>query len=760
MTPLIDALETACNKIRGSLPFHWQRLRTLPMSGDETLIKLVERQLGVHIIRVNKQSALQIGGIYIVLTPAGNYRAVEVANDGTFVFLDEDKQKSHDEEADNIRSAPDVVTVESKIEPSLELEKHPPEVGVTPQAAEKAVHPAEVVKLDAVAKTDDKREIPQAGNTKTAGSKTAQGTAQEKAQKFTDQCIPQYQVFKASLLDNFDLRRLISSDPVAVSILWKLLFGSIFINLMIVVTPLYLNAIYSRILPAYASASLWAFSVGVALALLAEYLLRRDRQKLNISLVQRIHTTIEPNIVRRLLRVNASQSNEWGAAQFRALDDWKMVRNFAFLALNLNVVDVPFILLFLLVIAILGQWVVVVPIFIIGVIFCVMYYYWRQAELQFSERPLYRDPPTPVDMIVASIIGRPDVVSDRYMSDSETDIEAWKKRYQRNAAFQRLNYAINGAQLVLIVIMAYYLVLAGSLNQGAIFAVILLAGRMLMPLFGASSIIYEAYGAHRSYKRLKKLIGESSDNQDQPIHLEKYENLKSPLWMIEHGTFAYNNEKVILDDLDLVIPKGQKIALFGRNGSGKSTLLKLLAGYLALEKGTISFSKRPLHAGDESIKHLIHYAWQEHVMLTSSVYEFLCLEGRLTREECENILHQLDLVSGEMQIADKLEVTWRDAGFYPNPAHRQMLASARLALTKRKILLLDEPTSQLSQKQEARVANVLKNILQPDTTMVVSTDRFDILNLTERVIVLDQGHIQFDGPTREFLRRSVRPQNG
>ena len=756
MTPLIDALETACNKIRGSLPFHWQRLRTLPMSGDETLIKLVERQLGVHIVRVNKQSALQIGGIYIVLTPAGNYRAVEVANDGTFVFLDEDKEQSHHKaEADNIRSAADVVTVESKIEPSLELEKRPPEASEKPQALKKTVHPAEVVKLDALAKTDDKRDIARLGNAEAGGKKTAH----EKAQKFTDQCIPQYQVFKASLLDNFDLRRLISSDPVAVSILWKLLFGSIFINLMIVVTPLYLNAIYSRILPAYASASLWTFSIGVALALLGEFLLRRDRQKLNISLIQRIHTTIEPNIVRRLLRVNASQSNEWGAAQFRALDDWKMVRNFALLTLNLNVVDVPFILLFLLVIAILGQWVVVVPLFIIAIIFCVMYYYWRQAALQFKERPLHRDPPTPVDMMVASIIGRPDVVSDRYMSDSETDIEAWQKRYQRTAAFQRLNYAINGIQLVLIVIMAYYLVLAGSLNQGAIFAVILLAGRMLMPLFGVSSIVYEAYGAHLSYKRLKKLIGESSDNQDQPIHLEKYENLKSPLWLIEHGTFAYNSEKVILDDLDLVIPKGQKVALFGRNGSGKSTLLKLLAGYLSLEKGTITFSKRPLHAGDESIKHLIHYAWQEHVMLTSSVYEFLCLEGRLSREECENILHQLDLVSGEMQIADKLEVTWRDAGFYPNPAHRQMLASARLALTKRKILLLDEPTSQLSQKQEARVANVLKNILQSDTTMVVSTDRFDILSLTERVIVLDQGHIQFDGPTREFLRRSNHPQN-
>jgi len=119
---------------------------------------------------------------------------------------------------------------------------------------------------------------------------------------------------------------------------------------------------------------------------------------------------------------------------------------------------------------------------------------------------------------------------------------------------------------------------------------------------------------------LKKLIGESSDNQEQPIHLEKYENLKSPLWLIEHGTFAYNSEKVILDDLDLVIPKGQKVALFGRNGSGKSTLLKLLAGYLALEKGTLSFSKRPLHAGDESIKHLIHYAWQEHVFFISLIW--------------------------------------------------------------------------------------------------------------------------------------------
>lgn len=738
MTPLIDALEAACNKIRGSLPFHWQRIRTLPMSGDETLIKLVERQLGVHIVRVNKQSALQIGGVYVVLTPGGNYRAAEVANDGTFVFIENiDKNKKAPSKSDIEEGKP-----EGKVDKTAIAKAAPP--------TKKQVPAAEIVKLDNLPET-----LKNAG-THTIGRLEDKNNRQDGGEP-SDQCIPQYQIFKASLLDNFDLRRLISSDPVATAILWKLLFGSIFINLMIVVTPLYLNAIYSRILPAYASASLWAFSVGVVLALMAEYLLRRDRQKLNISLVERIHTTIEPNIVRRLLRVNASQSNEWGAAQFRALDDWKMVRNFSFLALNLNVIDVPFILLFLLVIAILGQWVVIVPLFIIGVIFCVMYYYWRQAELQFNERPLHRDPPTSVDMTVASIIGRPDVVSDRYMSDSETDIEAWKKRYQRSAAFQRLNYAINGVQLVLIVIIAYYLVLAGSLNQGAIFAVILLAGRMLMPLFGASSIVYEAYGAHRCYKRLKTLITESADNQDQPIHLEKYENLKTPLWAIEHGTFAYNNEKVILDDLDLVIPKGQKVALFGRNGSGKSTLLKLLAGYLALEKGTISFSKRPLHAGDESIKHLIHYAWQEHVMLTSSVYEFLCLEGRLTREECENILHQLDLVSGEMQIADKLEVTWRDAGFYPNPAHRQMLASARLALTKRKILLLDEPTSQLSQKQETRVANVLKNILQPDTTMVVSTDRFDILALTERVIVLDQGHIQFDGSTREFLRRSTRP---
>lgn len=220
MTPLIDALETACNKIRGSLPFHWQRIRTLPMSGDETLIKLVERQLGVHIIRVNKQSALQIGGIYIVLTPAGNYRAVEVANDGTFVFLDEDKQKSHEEEADNIRSASVAVTVESKIEPSLELKKQPHENGVEPQNSEKTVHPAEVVKLDALTKSDTKPVINPAGGANVGKQKSAE----EKAQKFTDQCIPQYQVFKASLLDNFDLRRLISSDPVAVFYFMEIAF--------------------------------------------------------------------------------------------------------------------------------------------------------------------------------------------------------------------------------------------------------------------------------------------------------------------------------------------------------------------------------------------------------------------------------------------------------------------------------------------------------------------------------------------------------
>lgn len=720
MIALIDALETACDKLRGSLPYHWQRIRTLPVSSDETLIKLVERQVGVHVVRVNKQSALQIGGFYIVLTPRGDYRAACVANNGKLRFIE-------DQSGDGI--------AEGDGQPANPIDE-PDNVGK--QQLPSAV---EMLAVD--------------GGASDALKPSAANVPQLLDDEISNS-IPQYQVFKASLLDHFELRRLISADPVSVSLIKKLLFGSLFINLMVVVTPLYLNAIYSRILPAYASASLWAFSVGVILAGIAEYLLRRDRQRLNLELVQRLHTTLEPNIIRRLLRINVSQSNEWGARKFRSLNDWRQVRNFGLMALNANIIDVPFMLLFLIFIALLGHWVVIVPILVIAVIIGLMVHSWREAAVAYNVRPLHRDAPNVADLKVASIIGRPDVVSDRFMADSESETENWKQRYQRSARSQRANYAINAGQTVVIVICAYYLVVAGSLNQGAIFAVILLAGRMMQPLLSASSIVYDAYGARQAYKNIKEVIAQSSEATETALHLEKQENLKTPLWNIEQGSFYYNSEKIVLDNLQLSIPNGQKVAIFGPANSGKTTLLQLLAGYLSLEKGTIAFSKRPLHAGDETVKRLVHYDWQDHVMLTSSVYEFLCLEERLSREECENILHQLDLVSGEMQIADKLEVTWRDAGFYPNPAHRQMLASARLALSKRKIFLLDEPTSQLSQKQESRVANLLKNKLTPDTTMVVVTDRYDMLALTERVIVLDQGHIKFDGSTKEFLQRSTR----
>ncbi|MEN3930502.1 ATP-binding cassette domain-containing protein [Microvirga sp. W0021] len=537
----------------------------------------------------------------------------------------------------------------------------------------------------------------------------------------------------------------------------KILLATLAINLMVVVMPLYMNALYDRVLPAKASASLWALSLGVVFAIIGEFLVRGERRKLFSRLADIIHARVEPTVLRQVLGIPASRLTNWGMKQYQALQDWQKLRSCYWLFANSNIIDIPFVILYLLAILILSGWLVLVPIAGLGVYAFIVWRFWRteagREDRRFPVMPVI----SPSEINVARTLARTDLLHDRLMYGSETVLRAEDSRFTRQSSRQTLLTAIISSQTVVIVVAAFYLSINGLMNPAALFAVILLASRLAQPFMSLSMLVGSLQEAVLSYHRFDDLLVKNAaaiqvDGIDQENKIAALSS-RIPLWDIHKGNFRYDDDRAILENLTLAIARGEKVALVGNAGSGKSTIMRLLAGTINLDTGSIRFSGLNMPKGQSVVAEKVHYLWQGDTLLADTAYEYLCLDVSRTRQQCEQVLEKLGLIDNRQVGSIDLDRFWNQSGRAPTPEQRQMLAIARLTLTDRNIFLLDEPTEHLNQRHEMLLVNTLKEKLNTESSMVLSTDRFELLKLVDRVIHIERGNIIFDGPRDAFLKR-------
>lgn len=209
-------------------------------------------------------------------------------------------------------------------------------------------------------------------------------------------------------------------------------------------------------------------------------------------------------------------------------------------------------------------------------------------------------------------------------------------------------------------------------------------------------------------------------------------------------------EDLLLDEFELTIPRGQKLAIVGRSGSGKSTLLKLLSRMIEPTAGTITLCRdaitgRPIHQKDISLKNISHeslyqrigYFYQEPLVFDGTVAENLSLHTQVSHTKLQEVLERIGLENLD------LETVIGERGVLLSGGEKQRLALARAFLFDYDVLLLDEPTSNLDAELEQ---SILLDIfeLYKDKTIIVISHRPFVLEYVDRILTLKKGMIVED----------------
>ena len=226
------------------------------------------------------------------------------------------------------------------------------------------------------------------------------------------------------------------------------------------------------------------------------------------------------------------------------------------------------------------------------------------------------------------------------------------------------------------------------------------------------------------------------------------------LWLREVG-FSYPAQAEVLSDITFSVPAGQRIGLVGQNGSGKSTLFSLLSGLNRPCRGEIGWDDQPYRydkAGLNAIRQRIGYVFQEAdaMLLTPGVYEELSFGPLNLKLDTPEVVRRIEAVSHQLgitQLHDK-------ATFYLSGGEKKLVSLGAILTMQPEIILADEPTGFIDGRHSRLLEDKLMELNRQGRTVIVSSHDMDFVwRFAERVIVLDEGRIVFDGSREELFHQ-------
>lgn len=563
----------------------------------------------------------------------------------------------------------------------------------------------------------------------------------------------------------FDQRSLLYSMPVAGRWFWDVfnrnrwvfrwaLLGTLVLNVIGALVPFYAMAVYDRVIPNNATASLWVLTIAVVTLTGFELALRLLRGELVETASRRMDVALSSNIFAQCLRLRAASRPASGGTLANTVRDFESVREFFASTTLTTLGDLPFLLLFLLVIALVGGWLVLVPLAVIPILLLVAFA--SRAALARHVAASMQESAQRTAHLFETMNGLDTIKA--------LGAEAWSRRkwesltvaiaansVETREIVSRVNY-INTAVLALsgVAVVATGALLMGEhlLTLGQIIAVSMLTGRALAPVSQIAGLIMRWEQTKLSYHALNKIMEAPTDDDAASLQAPP---LSGRIEFRDVG-FAYPNSPPLLDKLNLHIRPGERVGVIGKLGSGKSTLLRLLLNQYGPQSGSVLFDDlsstqlEPL-----SLRRQIGYVPQDVTLFHGTLRENIEL-GR-SQPDDESLLDAIRLACLDdiiTQLTNGVATEVGERGERLSGGQRQAVAMARALLVKPPMLLLDEPSSMFDPATEQRLIARLRTL--KETTIVLVTHRMAMLALVDRLIVFDKGRIVADGPRDEVMR--------
>ena len=538
---------------------------------------------------------------------------------------------------------------------------------------------------------------------------------------------------------------------------WKpyahIFIASFIVNVLALSGILFTRQVYDRVIPAESYPTLYVLFSGVMIAIIFGFIMRKLRTRITDLLGKRADLRISDRVFGHALRIkNAVRPKSTGTfiSQIRELDS---IREMLTSTTVTAFADIPFFLLFCVVFWYLAGSLVLIPIF--AVILMVIPGLLVQKKLRKFANEAMRESSLRNAMLVEAIQGNEDIKT----LQAEQRFQHQWNNYNAVSADVNLRLrslvsyltswtqSIQTAAFVVIVLFGAPMVMEGDLTTGSLIAASILGGRMIGPMAGLTQVLSRWQQAKVALKGINQLMELPVDNPDGEKRVHK--SVIAGNYKIQKAGFFYGEENPVpaLQVKSLEIKAGEKIAILGRNGAGKSTLLQVLSGMLEPKNGVVSLDGVSMsHIDPADVRRDIGFMSQNSCLFHGSIRENLMLGAPMaTDEDLLKVLNMTGAAEFVRKIPTGLDYVIAEGGIGLSGGQRQSLLLARTFLRNPYIVLLDEPTASLDDVTEKHLLKSLSSWMK-GKTMIVATHKMSIVNMVDRIIVIDNGQIVLDDP--------------
>ncbi|MDR7124291.1 ATP-binding cassette subfamily C protein LapB [Pseudorhodobacter sp. 4114] len=540
--------------------------------------------------------------------------------------------------------------------------------------------------------------------------------------------------------------------------------GSLFANLLAVSVALFSLQVYDRVIPHQSEPTLWVLALGAMLAIVLEGMLKGARSGLMDMTGRRIELVVQDRLMARLLGMKANPQERRPSQVFNAMREFGSVREFFTASTIGTIADLPFILIFLALVATIGG--NLVWVLILGGILMVLPGFLLRGKMvemtKASQGATARQAKLLYEAVFETetvVITRGEDRIKRLWAELVT-LNAVKSSEQRKLT-SLLTYWAQGVQqatYVGAVMVGTFMVFAGDFTVGTIIAIGILTGRTLGPLAQLSATMARWSNVKGALEALEAIADATQAEEAGRKYLRR-EKLTGA-YELRNLAFRYDPASSLTVDIGaLAIPAGQHIAVLGTNGSGKSTLLRLLAGLYDPTSGRVLIDGVDLgQVHPRDLRRGIGYLGQEVRLFAGTLRDNLNTT-QLERDD-DRLLDALDFAGLGQFVRNHprgLDLEIKEMGEGLSVGQRQSLGWARIWLQDPAVAILDEPTAALDQTLETTLVSRLR-IWLDGRTAIIATHRVPILQLTTRTLILQNGKLAVDGPRDAVLAHLMKAQ--
>lgn len=536
-----------------------------------------------------------------------------------------------------------------------------------------------------------------------------------------------------------------------------ILAAAALINVFALAMPVFTMNVYDRVVPNNAIETLWMLAGGLLLVLGVDYLIRLLRGHFVDLASSRIDLKLSALIMEKVLGMRLA-ARPASVGSFAAnLRSFESIRDFIASATVTAIIDLPFALLFLFVMLWISWPLVAFP--ILGIIAVIVYSYVIQFKMRELSETTFRASALRNATLIESLTALETIKANGAEGLMQSKWEGSAAFLARTSASLRLmsSSAMNGtatiAQLVslMMVVAGVYLINERWLTMGGLIACTMLSGRALAPLGQVVGLLMQFENAKTALAGLEQIMTTPGERTEEASFVHRPE-IRGEI-EFRNVTFKYpGNSQEVLRNVSFRISPGERVVILGRVGSGKTTLHKLMLGLYQPTEGAVLLDGVDLRQLDPAdLRRNVGYVEQDTLLFYGSLRENIALRAPYADDLAVVTAAEIGGLSAFVnRHPEGYDMVIGERGASLSGGQRQGVAIARAVLLDPPVLLLDEPTSSMDYSSENSFKTNLSRFIQ-HKTLVIVTHRQSLIDLADRMIIIDDGKVVSDGPRQQVI---------